>query len=219
MKCPRCGADISDNTQNCPCCHTPIVKIKPLRVCTNCGSEVPDDADKCPGCGRTVRRRTHQTSGKSTGSDTVPGKSAAGNSTLINDIKKEKFAWLQATVPAILAIAYHLLVLRNNLIFNLMNTFIIYEALVFIFGYLDIKNLNTRPEMMEGLVFSEKFIYMSYFLPILSLWERKHLPGMNRRALYPLIHAVLFTILIVTVMITMDSDAINNVHSNGIYMG
>ena len=92
--------------------------------------------------------------------------------------------------------------------FNLANTFLIFEALVFIFGYMDIKDLEKRPEMMGGLVYSGRFVYMSYFLPILSLWERKQLPGMNRRAMYPLVHTVLFTILVFSVMISMNSAGI-----------
>ena len=213
MKCPKCGSIIPDDSRNCPECYTPIIKIKPLRVCTNCGSEVPDDRDSCPGCGRTVKRRAHQTASSGsvkgnqksmdsfTASDSVRSTSSHG---FLSEFKREKYAWLQAVVPGTLALLYHLLILRNDINFNLINTFIIYEALVFFFGYHDIKELNKRPEMMEGLVYSEKFVYMTYFLPILSLWDRKQLPGMNRKAIYPMVHTVIFTLLILSVMFTMD---------------
>lgn len=213
MKCPKCGSVIPDDSVNCPECYTPIIKIKPMRVCTNCGSEVPDDADTCPGCGRSIKRRAHQKGAfESASTNSGDGKaceSSFGNGytvsgKLVKELKKEKYAWLQAVLPASFALIYHLFVLRNNITFNLINTFIIFEALVFFFGYHDIKELNKRPEMMEGLVYSEKFVYMTYFLPILSLWDRRLLPGMNRKALYPLIHTILFTILIFSVMIKMD---------------
>lgn len=215
MKCPKCGSNIPDDSRNCPDCHTPIIKIKPMRVCMNCGSEVPDDADSCPGCGRTVKRKAHQTA---SGSSQFDNEKNAGNGSrqvssssenhFIKVLKREKYAWLQAILPGTLALLYHLLVLRDNLSFNLVNTFIIYEALVFFFGYHDIKELNRRPEMMEGLVYSEKFVYTTYFLPILSLWDRRQLPGMDRKALYPLIHTVIFTVLIISVMFTMDIRAL-----------
>lgn len=224
MNCPKCGADIDAHVSNCPKCGNPIIRIKPMRVCTNCGSEVPDEADKCPGCGRTVKRRSHQTAGgfdsannSGAGGYSKPGDSgsgiysgegvgAKGNAgSFAAELKREKYAWLQAVVPGVLALAYHWLVLRDNMEFNLANTFLIFEALVFIFGYMDIKDLEKRQEMMGGLVYNEKFIYMTYFLPILSLWERKQLPGMNRKAIYPLVHIVLVTILVFSVMISMNS--------------
>lgn len=216
MKCPKCNSDIPDNSRNCPKCGTPIIRIKPMRVCTNCGSEVPDDLDTCPGCGRTVKRKSHQKSASNSSKEKPDGTSGFSSSenrtsmgsAFLNELKREKYAWLQAVVPGTLALLYHLLVLRNNINFNLINTFIIYEALVFFFGYHDIKELNRRPEMMEGLVYSEKFIYMTYFLPTLSLWDRKQLPGMNRKALYPLIHTVIITLLIISIMFTMDTKAI-----------
>ncbi|ETP73404.1 hypothetical protein UYO_0628 [Lachnospiraceae bacterium JC7] len=218
MKCPKCNSDIPDNSRNCPKCFTPIIKIKPMRVCTNCGSEVPDDADTCPGCGRTVKRKAHQTGSFNSETDrrndttgfsaASEARSSSGNK-ILNELKRDRYAWLQAVLPGTLALLYHLLILRNNISFNLVNTFIIYEALVFFFGYSDIRELNRRPEMMEGLVYSEKFVYMTYFLPTLSLWDRRLLPGMNRKALYPLIHTVIFTLLIISIMFTMDIRAIS----------
>ncbi len=215
MRCPKCNSDIPDDSRKCPKCFTPIIKIKPMRICTNCGSEVPDDADICPGCGRGIKRKAHQTaSGNSASGYREKAESTStgtdGNnchSKLISEFKRDKYAWLQSFLPGTLALIYHFLVLRNNITFNLINTFIIYEALSFFFGYKDIKNLSTRPEMMDGLVYSEKFVFMSYFLPMLSLWDRRQLPGMNRRALYPLIHTVIFTLLIISVMFTMDIRA------------
>lgn len=220
MKCPKCGSFIPDDSRNCPECSTPIIKIKPMRVCTNCGSEVPDDADTCPGCRRSIKRKAHQKSSfdsasmnqeyTGSGSSSVK-KGSTGGFKLIEEMKREKYAWLQAILPVSLALIYHIFVLKHNITFNLINTFIILEAMNFFFGYHDIKELNERPEMMEGLVYSEKYVYMTYFLPVLSLWERRQLPGMNRKALYPLIHTILFTILIFSVMIKMDAHALSNV--------
>ncbi len=206
MRCPKCGADIDNNSTTCPKCGTPIIKIKPMRVCTNCGCDVPDDADKCPGCGRTIKRRAHQTMGSSfTGESDIQSRTGSQEESLFKKtIKKDRYAWMQSIVPGVLALVYHWLVLRDNMGYNLVNTVIIFEALVFYYGYKDIKDLNKRPEMMGGLVFSEKFIYLTYFLPILSLWERRQLPGMDRKAIYPILHTVLFTLLILSIIIGMD---------------
>ena len=221
MKCPNCGSLIPDDSVNCPECRTPIIKIKPLRVCTNCGSEVPDEADKCPGCGRSIRRKAHQKSSFDSASmnhdsanygESSMKKEKSNRFKLIEELKREKYAWLEAILPVSLAFIYHIFVLRQNIAFNLVNTFIILESFTFYFGFNDIKELSKRPEMMEGLVYSEKYVYMTYFLPILSLWERRQLPGMNRKSLYPLIHTILFTILIFSIMIKMDAQAVSGLY-------
>lgn len=221
MNCPKCGADINEHTNACPKCGTPIIKIKPLRICTNCGSEVPDDADMCPGCGRTIKRRAHQATStdrtSESGDKVHKTQKIAGNS-FIESIKKDRYAWMQAAIPGILALLYHWLMLRDKMGFNLVNTVIIFEALIFFFGYHDIKDISRRPEMMEGLVFSEKFIYLTYFLPVLSLWDRRKLPGMDRKATYPVIHVVLFTLLLLSIMISMDANLLASMHSSNMLL-
>ena len=108
MKCPKCGAEISDYASHCPACGTPIVKIRPKRVCTNCGAEVPDDATVCPGCGRPVKRREHQQPhGANAG-----GAAAMHGSGFMARIRqswaRDKYAWLQAVLPIVLAFLYHI---------------------------------------------------------------------------------------------------------------
>ncbi len=219
MRCPKCGSDINEHTTECPKCGTPIIKIKPLRVCTNCGSEVPDDADICPGCGRTIKRRAHQTADRNQKTENAEtgNKSQKFTGTNFTDvIKKDRYAWMQAVIPGILALLYHWFMLRDQMGFNLVNTLIIFEALVFFFGYHDIKDITKRPEMMDGLVFSEKFIYLSYFLPVLSLWDRRKLPGMDRKAMYPVIHMILFTLLLLSIMISMDANLIASMNTSSL---
>ena len=223
MKCPKCGAEISDYASHCPECGTPIVKIRPKRVCTNCGAEVPDDATVCPGCGRPVKRREHQQvhvanagGANAGGASSVYGSGAnAGGATSMHggasftarirqSWKRDKYAWLQAVLPIVLAFLYHINLLQDKMSFNLMNTALIFEGLIFFFGYLDVKEISQRPEMYGGVAFSSRYMYLSYFLPVMSFFERRQLPGMKRNALYPIVHAVLLAIFVILMLFTSD---------------
>lgn len=209
MKCPKCGAEISDYASHCPACGTPIVKIRPKRVCTNCGAEVPDDATVCPGCGRPVKRREHQQPhGANAGGANAGGAAAMHGSGFMARIRqswaRDKYAWLQAVLPIVLAFLYHINLLQDKMSFNLMNTALIFEGLIFFFGYLDVKEISQRPEMYGGVAFSSRYMYLSYFLPVMSFFERRQLPGMKRNALYPLVHAVLLAIFAILMLFTSD---------------
>ena len=209
MKCPKCGAEISDYASHCPACGTPIVKIRPKRVCTNCGAEVPDDATVCPGCGRPVKRREHQQPhGANAGGANAGGAAAMHGSGFMARIRqswaRDKYAWLQAVLPIVLAFLYHINLLQDKMSFNLMNTALIFEGLIFFFGYLDVKEISQRPEMYGGVAFSSRYMYLSYFLPVMSFFERRQLPGMKRNALYPIVHAVLLAIFAILMLITSD---------------
>lgn len=209
MKCPKCGAEISDYASHCPACGTPIVKIRPKRVCTNCGAEVPDDATVCPGCGRSVKRREHQQAhGANAGGANAGGAAAMHGSGFMARIRqswaRDKYAWLQAVLPIVLAFLYHINLLQDKMSFNLMNTALIFEGLIFFFGYLDVKEISQRPEMYGGVAFSSRYMYLSYFLPVMSFFERRQLPGMKRNALYPLVHAVLLALFAILMLFTSD---------------
>ncbi len=209
MKCPKCGAEISDYASHCPACGTPIVKIRPKRVCTNCGAEVPDDATVCPGCGRPVKRREHQqASGANAGGANAGGAAAMHGSGFMARIcqswARDKYAWLQAVLPIVLAFLYHINLLQDKMSFNLMNTALIFEGLIFFFGYLDVKEISQRPEMYGGVAFSSRYMYLSYFLPVMSFFERRQLPGMKRNALYPIVHAVLLALFAILMLFTSD---------------
>ena len=224
MKCPKCGAEISDYASSCPECGTPIVKIRPKRVCTNCGAEVPDDATVCPGCGRPVKRRAHQQahganagganaggassmhgSGSNAGSTSAThGGGASFTARIRQSWTRDRYAWLQAVLPIVLAFLYHINLLQDKMSFNLMNTALIFEGLIFFFGYLDVKEISQRPEMYGGVAFSSRYMYLSYFLPVMSFFERRQLPGMKRNALYPIVHAVLLAIFLILMLFTSD---------------
>lgn len=224
MKCPKCGAEISDYASSCPECGTPIVKIRPKRVCTNCGAEVPDDATVCPGCGRPVKRREHQQAhganvgganaggasamhgcGSNAGSTSAThGSGASFTARIRQSWTRDRYAWLQAVLPIVLAFLYHINLLQDKMSFNLMNTALIYEGLIFFFGYLDVKEISQRPEMYGGVAFSSRYMYLSYFLPVMSFFERRQLPGMKRNALYPIVHAVLLAIFLILMLFTSD---------------
>lgn len=222
MKCPKCGAEISDYASHCPECGTPIVKIRPKRVCTNCGAEVPDDATVCPGCGRPVKRREHQQAHGANAGGVNAGGAASMNGSGVNaggasatqgsgfmarirqSWARDKYAWLQAVLPIVLAFLYHINLLQDKMSFNLMNTALIFEGLIFFFGYLDVKEISQRPEMYGGVAFSSRYMYLSYFLPVMSFFERRQLPGMKRNALYPIVHAVLLAIFVVVMLFTSD---------------
>lgn len=209
MKCPKCGAEISNYASHCPACGTPIVKIRPKRVCTNCGAEVPDDATVCPGCGRPVKRREHQQPhGANAGGANAGGAAVMHGSGFMARIRqswaRDKYAWLQAVLPIVLAFLYHINLLQDKMSFNLMNTALIFEGLIFFFGYLDVKEISQRPEMYGGVAFSSRYMYLSYFLPVMSFFQRRQLPGMKRNALYPIVHAVLLALFAILMLFTSD---------------
>lgn len=224
MKCPKCGAEISNYASHCPECGTPIVKIRPKRVCTNCGAEVPDDATVCPGCGRSVKRREHQQAHAANvggvnaggaasmhgsgvnagGASATQGSGTSFTAGIRQSWKRDKYAWLQAVLPIVLAFLYHINLLQDKMSFNLMNTALIFEGLIFFFGYLDVKEISQRPEMYGGVAFSSRYMYLSYFLPVMSFFERRQLPGMKRNALYPIVHAVLIAIFVILMLFTSD---------------
>jgi len=185
------------------------VKIRPKRVCTNCGAEVPDDATVCPGCGRPVKRREHQQPhGANAGGANAGGAAAMHGSGFMARIRqswaRDKYAWLQAVLPIVLAFLYHINLLQDKMSFNLMNTALIFEGLIFFFGYLDVKEISQRPEMYGGVAFSSRYMYLSYFLPVMSFFERRQLPGMKRNALYPIVHAVLLALFAILMLFTSD---------------
>lgn len=224
MKCPKCGAEISDYASHCPECGTPIVKIRPKRVCTNCGAEVPDDATVCPGCGRPVKRREHQQAHAANagganaggtasmhgsgvnagGASATQGSDVSFTARICQSLTRDKYAWLQAVLPIVLAFLYHINLLQDKMSFNLMNTALIFEGLIFFFGYLDVKEISQRPEMYGGVAFSSRYMYLSYFLPVMSFFERRQLPGMKRNALYPIVHAVLLASFVILMLFTSD---------------
>ena len=210
MKCPKCGKEISDYEKNCPYCGTPIIRIRPKRVCMNCGSEVPDDSSICPGCGRPVKRRETQQNNEKRNEYTASAGHGTQNESYREQLqrtwKKDRYAWLQAILPLVLAFLYHATLLQDNESFNLINTALILEGLTFFFGYLDVKDISKRPEMYGGVAFSSRYMYLSYFLPALSLWERRTLPGMKRNALYPVIHVLLLLLFIL--LMVMSSHAV-----------
>lgn len=117
---------------------------------------------------------------------------------------RDRYAWLQAVLPIVLAFLYHINLLQDKMSFNLMNTALIFEGLIFFFGYLDVKEISQRPEMYGGVAFSSRYMYLSYFLPVMSFFERRQLPGMKRNALYPIVHAVLLALFAILMLFTSD---------------
>ena len=123
---------------------------------------------------------------------------------ILESWSRDKYAWLQAVLPIILAFLYHINLLQDKMSFNLMNTALIFEGLIFFFGYLDVKEISQRPEMYGGVAFSSRYMYLSYFLPVMSFFERRQLPGMKRNALYPIVHAVLLAMFVILMLFTSD---------------
>lgn len=50
IKCPNCGAMVSDTTETCIHCGAPLNEKK----CPNCGQMVPIDLKTCPSCGASL---------------------------------------------------------------------------------------------------------------------------------------------------------------------
>ena len=54
IKCPNCGAEVSDKAERCPNCNTEIGKKEDVKVCEECGTELEDGVKVCPKCGCPV---------------------------------------------------------------------------------------------------------------------------------------------------------------------
>ncbi len=50
MKCPKCGAQVSDKETECPYCRTEFIVLKGID-CPSCGKHNPADAVFCSSCG------------------------------------------------------------------------------------------------------------------------------------------------------------------------
>ncbi len=205
MKCPHCGAEIPDDSRNCPSCGTPIIKIKPKRVCMNCGSEVPDGAEVCPGCGRKIRRRPEQkdscrssASGANAGASTgCTQKNGGSRQSGFFILPGDRFALMQCILPAVAAVLYHSFILQQNLVFNLINTALLYEGLIFFFGYMDFDLLEERFHNLYGRSLDHRYRSLSCFLPVLGFFERRKLPGQDPKAWYPYLHVVILILFLI----------------------
>lgn len=54
IKCPECGAAISEKAMHCPSCGTPINNSANKKFCQHCGSQIDKDCVVCPRCGKQV---------------------------------------------------------------------------------------------------------------------------------------------------------------------
>ncbi|HAT01750.1 MAG TPA: hypothetical protein DCS54_00515 [Oribacterium sp.] len=188
MKCNHCGNEIPDHADYCPFCHTPIIRIHPKRICSHCGTEVPDGAEQCPGCGRKVQRKAAQTSCPSSSS---------------SRLGMDTYAWLQAILPFLAATSYHFLALKEHPGFNLVNTLLLFEGLTIFLGHMDIRMLSGWTEYGSSIL-TDRFIYLTYFLPAYSMWQRRELPGMNHKAWYPWFALILFTLFFFLILLSWN---------------
>ena len=52
IKCTECGNMISDKSENCIYCGSPIsISLKPSILCPECGTLMEETAEKCTKCG------------------------------------------------------------------------------------------------------------------------------------------------------------------------
>lgn len=54
IKCPECGAEISEKAIHCPSCGTPINNSANKKFCQHCGEQIDKDCVICPKCGKQV---------------------------------------------------------------------------------------------------------------------------------------------------------------------
>lgn len=180
----------------------------------NCGSEVPDDADVCPGCGRKISRRPDQrdsyhadvASGANAGDSAgFTQKNGSSHQSGFFILPGDRFALMQCILPAVAAVLYHSFFLQQNLIFNLMNTALLYEGLIFFFGYMDFDLLEQRFQNLYDRDLDLRYRNLSFFFPILGFFERRKLPGQDPKAWYPYLHVAILILFLVYTGITSFS--------------
>ena len=57
IKCPECGKEISDKSENCVHCGA-VINGKPRieKECPECGHILTDEAEVCPNCGCPIEK-------------------------------------------------------------------------------------------------------------------------------------------------------------------
>ena len=60
MICKHCGREIEDNSERCPYCKTPLIRIKVKRICAYCKTEIKKGDTVCPGCGKNVPEKVRE---------------------------------------------------------------------------------------------------------------------------------------------------------------
>lgn len=60
MICKHCGREIDEHAERCPYCKTPLIRIKPKRICAYCKAEIKKGDMVCPGCKRNVPEKIRE---------------------------------------------------------------------------------------------------------------------------------------------------------------
>lgn len=197
MKCNKCGAEISEKEKYCPRCGNPIIRIKPKSLCSGCGTEIPDNVEYCPGCGKKIIRRSPEE--KSLGNENRISTDNAGSGNIPNvsfssgSIRKDVYAWEQAVLPSLIALIYFLVKQGGEGSQALLNSLLIFAGFTVMFGFMDVAELN-RILRGQKMVLSEELQMQIAFLPIVGLWKRRLIPGLDKAAAYPHAHCILVLI-------------------------
>lgn len=166
------------------------MKIEPKHVCSHCGTEVPEGAEFCPGCKRRIRREERAgAQGEKDSTEPEPsGESGEGS------VRSEAYVWAQAVLPALLALGFYFLK-AEEAAEHLRRTLLLFGGLTALFGLMDTAELNRRLHQ-RGMRLSDELRFQLAFFPILGLWKRRMLPGMDRTAAYPHVHSILLLLFV-----------------------
>lgn len=166
------------------------MKIEPKHICSHCGTEVPEGAEFCPGCKRRIRRAGREEERRERGAAEPEPSGEQGK----DSAQSEVYVWAQAVLPTLLALGFYFLK-AEEAAEHLRRTLLLFGGLTALFGLMDTAELNRRLHQ-RGMRLSDELRFQLAFFPILGLWKRRMLPGMDRTAAYPHVHSILLLLFV-----------------------
>jgi hypothetical protein len=111
IKCPECGAEISDKAKKCIHCGKVLIKEKAsAKVCSECGKEVPMDTTECPYCGCPIDEPT-------------PGETSISTNQTVNEQSKKKKTKIIIPIVVVIVIVAIVSVVYNVKVIKPKNTY------------------------------------------------------------------------------------------------
>lgn len=170
IKCPECGADVSDRSEMCVKCGFPIAKAV-LRKCPECGADVPDRSVKCLKCGFPLQGDVGEANAAAPLKQAVAVKLSNewADSRLAVDEDEElfgklsdKWAWMLAIAPMLGGVVTILLAVTLDEI-GVFGRGVVLFSLNTLFMVLDIKELEAKGKSLGGLGFLG-FVFIPVYL-------------------------------------------------------
>ena len=150
MICKHCGREIEDNSERCPYCKTPLIRIKVKRICAYCKTEIKKGDTVCPGCGKNVPEKVRELLEKdelngSVQDDLEEKKHWKEKMDALSFAKNEEKDWdkyildfrllILSIMPPIIAIFFKVLVTKSSFLPWYFTVLLVYFVIAMIVSY------------------------------------------------------------------------------------